>query len=128
MNHQTIDTGIAKHIGSYSDAMVAGPGLRWLYTSGTPGLTKTGDLPTGIEAQTRLAWENVFDALKQANMTTADLVKVSTSLTSAADIPAYVKVRKEVLGDVRPAFMLSIIDGMVRPGILVEIEIVAAAK
>jgi len=61
-------------------------------------------------------------------MTVHDLVKVTTTLTNAKDIPAYAKIRSEVLGDVRPAFMLQVIDQLVRPDILIEVEIVAAAK
>jgi hypothetical protein len=37
-----------------------------------------------------------------------------------------VKVRKEFLGDVEPAFMLQIWSGLIKPDVLVEIEIVAA--
>ena len=48
---------------------------------------------------------------------------------SSADlIPAYAKVRSEVLGDVRPAFMLSIVSGLIRPEVLVEVEVIAAAR
>ena len=45
MTIKALDVGIAKQIGSYSDAVEAGPNLRWLYTSGTPGLTGAGELP-----------------------------------------------------------------------------------
>src|SRR5262245_33584305 len=39
------DVGVSKHIGSYSDAIEASAGLRWLFTSGTPGISpETGDL------------------------------------------------------------------------------------
>jgi len=78
-------------------------GLRWLHTSGTPGVLDNGTFPEGIEAQTRLAWKYILGMLTKAEMTTADLVKVTTSLTGARDIPGYVKVRGEILGDVRPA-------------------------
>jgi 2-iminobutanoate/2-iminopropanoate deaminase len=61
-------------------------------------------------------------------MTTADLVKVTTSLTDAQDIPAYAKVRGEILGDVRPAFMLQVVTQLIKPKVLVEVEIIAAAK
>jgi 2-iminobutanoate/2-iminopropanoate deaminase len=47
--------------------------------------------------------------LEKAGMTTADLVKVTTSLTDAKDIQAYAKVRGEIFGDVRPAFMLQVV-------------------
>jgi 2-iminobutanoate/2-iminopropanoate deaminase len=66
--------------------------------------------------------------LDSAGMTVADLVKVTTSLTRSDDRQAYVKVRSEFLGAARPAFMLQIVDELIRPEILVEIEIVAARK
>ena len=98
------DVGVSKHIGSYSDAIEAPADLRWLFTSGTPGISpETGDLPKGIEAQTRQAWANIFAALEKANMTPADMVKVNTTLIDANDRATYFKVRKELLGDVKPA-------------------------
>jgi 2-iminobutanoate/2-iminopropanoate deaminase len=128
MSHQIHDVGAAKHIGKYSDAIEAQAGLRWLHTSGTPGVSADGKFPEGIEAQARLAWEYIVAMLEKAGMTTADLVKVTTSLTSAKDIPGYAKVRGEFLGDVRPAFMLSVVTQLIKPEVLVEIEIIAAAK
>jgi 2-iminobutanoate/2-iminopropanoate deaminase len=128
MDHKIHDVGAAEHIGRYSDAIETAPGLRWLHTSGTPGVAADGSIPDGIEAQSRLAWGYIVAALKKADMTVDDLVKVTTSLTNAKDIPGYVKVRSEFLGDVRPAFMLQIINQMIKPEILVEIEIIAARK
>jgi transposase len=43
MAHTIHDIGVASQIGSYSDAIEAKPNLRWLMTSGTPGLTLNGD-------------------------------------------------------------------------------------
>ena len=128
MAHTAHDIGVARNIGPYSDAIEAAPGLRWLYTAGTPGMTKTGEVPKDIEGQSRLAWENVLEVLNKAGMTVADIVKVTTSLTDAKDIPAYAKIRSDVLGDHRPAFMLQIISGLIRPDIRVEIEVIAAAR
>ena len=128
MTHKIHDVGAAKHIGRYSDAIETAPGLRWLHTSGTPGVADDGTIPAGIEAQTQLAWKHVLAALAKAGMTTADLVKVTTSLTDARDIPAYAKIRGQVLGDVRPAFMLQVVTQLIKPGVLVEVEVIAAAK
>jgi 2-iminobutanoate/2-iminopropanoate deaminase len=126
MNHQIHNVGAAEQIGRYSDAIEIRPGMRWLFSSGTPGVTETGTFPEGIEAQTRLAWKHVMAMLGKAGMTPSDLVKVTTSLTSAADVPTYVKIRSEFLGDVQPAFMLQIVSGLIKPDVLVEVEIVAA--
>ena len=42
------DIGIARQIGTYSDAIEVPANARWLFTSGTPGLTEDGTLPTDI--------------------------------------------------------------------------------
>ena len=126
MKHTIHDIGVARQIGAYSDAIEVGPNLRWLLTSGTPGLATDGDLPKDISGQTELAWKHVISMLERAGMTVADIVKVTQYLTRAEDIAAYGNVRTRFLGDVRPAAMLLVIPQLVRPDFLVEVEIVAA--
>lgn len=126
MNHKIIDAGVAKQIGAYSDAVLVQPGLRWLYTSGTPGLTESGELPPDITGQAEIAWQHIIRMLEQANMGVIDIVKATHYLIRAEDIPAYAKVRSRFLDDHRPASMLSVIPQLVRPEFLVEIEVVAA--
>ena len=126
MNHTIHDIGVGRQIAAYSDAIEVGPNLRWLLTSGTPGLATDGDLPKDISGRTELAWKHVISMLERAGMTVADIVKVTQYLTRAEDIAAYGKVRTRFLGDVRPAAMLLVIPELVRPEFLVEVEIVAA--
>ena len=109
------DIGVASQIGAYSDAVEARPNLRWLLTSGTPGLSTTGDLPKDISGQAELGWGHVVRVLERAGMSVADLVKVTRYLTRAEGIPAYAKVRMRFLGDARPASMLLVIPHLVRP-------------
>ena len=125
MAHQTHDLGIARQIGKYSDAVEVASGGRWLMISGTPGLTADGTLPSGITAQAEQVWKNIFATLQAARMEPSDLVKTTSYLTSAADIEAYAKVRSKYLGDIRPASMLMVVTGMVRPEFLIEVEAIA---
>ena len=126
MTNRIHDIGVARQIGSYSDAMEVSPNSRWLFTSGTPGLALSGNLPSDITGQAELAWTHIVLMLERANMTVKDLVKVTHYLLRADDIPAYVTVRSKFLGDVRPASMLLIIPGLVRDDFLLEIEAYAA--
>jgi enamine deaminase RidA (YjgF/YER057c/UK114 family) len=73
MPHAIHDIGVASQIGAYSDAVEARPNLRWLLTSGTPGLSTTGDLPKDISGQAELAWGHVVRMLERAGMSVADL-------------------------------------------------------
>ncbi len=126
MAHKIHDIGVASQIGAYSDALEAGPGLRWLITSGTPGLSSAGELPDNISGQAELAWEHVARMLDRAGMTVGDIVKVTQYLTRAEDIPAYAAVRSRFLAGVRPASMLLVIPQLVKPEFLVEVEVIAA--
>jgi 2-iminobutanoate/2-iminopropanoate deaminase len=112
----------------YADAIETQPNVRWLFTSGTPGLARVGDLPNDITAQAEQAWRNVLEILKQAHMDVKDIVKVTQYLTRAEDIKIYSQVRGRFLGEARPASMLLIIPQLVWPGMLVEVEVTAASS
>jgi 2-iminobutanoate/2-iminopropanoate deaminase len=126
MAHTIHNIGVASQIGAYSDSIEAAPNLRWLITSGTPGLSTTGELPAEITGQAELAWEHIVSMLNQSGMTVSDIVKVTQYLTRPEDIPAYAKVRARFLGQSRPASMLLVIPQLVRPEFLVEVEVIAA--
>ena len=126
MIHTICDIGVASQIGKYSDAIEVGPNMRWLITSGTPGLSAAGGLADDTVGQAELAWQNIVNLLAKADMTVADIVKVTQYLTRAEDIKAYTEVRARFLGENRPASMLLVIPQLVWPEILVEVEIIAA--
>ena len=128
VTHSTNNIGVAAKIGAYSDAVEVAPNMRWLITSGTPGLPETGPLPDTIAGQAELAWQHIILILEQADMGIGDIVKVSQYLTNAADIAGYAKVRSRFLRDVRPAFLLLIVPQLVWPELLLEIEVIAAKQ
>ena len=120
------DIGVASSIGTYSDAVEVPAGARWLMTAGTPGLSPDGGLPEGIVAQAELAWRHIETLLDRAGMTIADVVKITQYLTRESDITEYAKVRTRHLGGARPASTLLVVPALVRPGFLVEVEVLAA--
>lgn len=126
MTNALYDTGIARQIGTYSDAVGVSANAHWLFTAGTPGLAADGALPPDMTAQAELAWRHIDDALQRAGMTINDIVKVTQYLVNAADIPAYAAVRMRVLAGARPASMLLVVPALVRPDFLLEIEVIAA--
>jgi 2-iminobutanoate/2-iminopropanoate deaminase len=120
------DIGVARRIGRYSDAVEVPTNARWLVTAGTPGLALDGALPSDFAAQAELAWTHIETVLKRAGMSVHDLVKVTQYLLRASDMPTYASVRAKFLGEARPASMLLIVPGLVRPDFLLEIEAWAA--
>lgn len=118
--------GVAAQIGTYSDAVEVQKNARWLITAGTPGLAEDGTLPEGIAAQADLAWQHIVTLLQRADMRIADIVKVTQYLRHEADIAEYARIRQRYLQEIRPASMLLVVPALVRPGILVEVEVIAA--
>jgi 2-iminobutanoate/2-iminopropanoate deaminase len=124
--NKALDVGVARQIGTYSDGVEAPASARWLFTAGTPGLKADGTYPDGIVAQSEQAWQNVLRILAEAGMGVQDLVKITHYLVHEKHIKDYVAVRARYLGDARPASMLLVVPGLVKPEILVEIEAIAA--
>jgi 2-iminobutanoate/2-iminopropanoate deaminase len=124
--HPFIDVGISKHIGKYSDAVEVSGHVRWLFTSGTPGLPPDGTLPDTFELQAEQAWKNIFSALQKAGMGPEHLVKIVQYLVRAEDLPAYGAIRARFPGDCRPASMMLVTAALPKRGFLIEIEAVAA--
>ncbi|MES2073004.1 MAG: Rid family hydrolase [Pseudomonadota bacterium] len=118
--------GVAAQIGTYSDAVQVPPGATWLITAGTPGLALDGSLPDTMAGQAELAWQHILAMLDRAGMGIADVVKITHYLKHEADIAEYARIRSRFLGEARPASMLLIVPALVRPGFLLEIEVIAA--
>ena len=123
---QPINAGISAHIGTYSDAVAVPATARVLYTSGTPGLERSGALPSDFAAQAELAWQNIRAILAEADMGIEHIVRITQYLTRRADLDAYRAIRTRHLGDARPASTLLFVSELVWPDMLIEIEIIAA--
>jgi hypothetical protein len=59
-------------------------------------------------------------------MSAADLVKVNSYIINPSDLAAFRAARTRVLGDVKPASTLAVIQALAGPQYLVEIEAIAA--
>lgn len=112
--------------GDYAQAVeVTGAG-RTLYVSGQIPVGVDGTVPEAFVDQARLAWSNVVAQLHAADMTLDNLVKVTIFLSDRRYIPEYRQVRREFLGERRPA-LTCIITGIFDPVWLLEIEAIACA-
>ena len=117
---------VAAPRGHYSLGLLIDPGKQWLVLSGQVAVALDGKIPEGIEAQTRLVWQNMKHLLGVANMSVGDIVKVTSYLTSADLLPGFNAARAGILGEHKPASTLLIVSGLAQPQFLVEIEVIAA--
>jgi 2-iminobutanoate/2-iminopropanoate deaminase len=110
----------------YSQAVEVTGASRILFISGQIGAEPDGTTPPSTAAQARLAWRNLAAQLAAAGMGFDNLVKVTTIIPDATDIPASRAARAEALGDRRPASTL-IVGGLANPAWRIEIEAIACA-
>jgi 2-iminobutanoate/2-iminopropanoate deaminase len=107
--------------GPYSHGIETPPNARWLHIAGQIGVA-----PEDFDGQADQCWRNIKAILAAPGMGVENLVKVTHFLTRAEDIAAYGRVRSRHLGEVRPASTLLVISALARPGLLVEVEAIAA--
>ena len=108
----------------FSDAVRVGD---MLYLSGQLGIGADGKLPDGIEAQTRLALDNVGAILKRAGLGYGDVFHCTAMLAEMKDWPAMNKVYVTYFPDgKRPARSAFGTNGLALGG-LIELECQAYA-
>lgn len=87
--------------GPYSPAVRAGD---WIVLAGQGGIDPTtGQIPEGIEAQTRQALANVEAILRDCGATLADVAKTTVFLADMEEFAAMNAVYAEVFGAHKPA-------------------------
>lgn len=110
----------------YARAIEVSGGTRTLHVSGQVPVDADGRCPEGFDAQCRLAWRNVLAQLTAADMSLANLVKVTIYLADRRFGLANRAIRQEVLGDHLIASTV-IISGIFDEAWLLQIEAVAVA-
>lgn len=117
-------------LGMYSHGMM-GSGGHILVVAGQVGMTGGGRLAgPDIESQTKAALANVRTVLEAGGCSMRDVIRLQTFLTSADDIPGFMKARGEVFpryfpDAAYPPNTLVVVSRLVRPELCVEIEAMA---
>jgi enamine deaminase RidA (YjgF/YER057c/UK114 family) len=117
---------IAAPASNYVHGVEVPPDARWLSISGQIGARADGSIGQGFEEQAEIAWDNLLVILKEAGMGPEDVVKVTTFLTSPADVAANRVIRDKKLGGVKASSTLLIVAGLASPAFLFEVEATAA--
>jgi enamine deaminase RidA (YjgF/YER057c/UK114 family) len=99
-----------------------------IWVSGQTGLDANFRPAEGIEAQSRLAFQNLKAALEAAGASMADIVELTTFHTSLqAEVQAFGRVKDEFLPDRYPSWTAVGVTELAVPGLLVEVRAVAVA-
>jgi len=109
-------------IGPYSQAIVAGG---FVFCSGTAGIEpETGEIPEGIEAQTRLALSNLSAILTAAGASMATLVKTTIMYRDVDDFATINEIYASHMPDPPPARSAPA-NVMLPRGLLISIDAIA---
>lgn len=113
-----------EEIGGYSRAVAVGDTC---YVAGITDAGPDGESlhPGDAAGQARAAFAIVEGALTEAGFALDDVVRTRMYITDAADADAVVAVHGEIFRHVRPAATLVVVAALIRPSLLVEVEVTA---
>src|SRR6185369_15437301 len=106
---------------------VTGPN-RTIYISGQIAYDKDGKVvgPGDMKAQAEQVFKNLEAALTAAGARFSDVVKMNSYITDMSKAPAVREVRSRYFGETVPASTFVQVAGLVRPELMLEIEVIAA--
>ena len=102
-------------------------GGKMVYVSGQIAFDKDGKLvgDGDMKAQAEQVFKNLQAALAAAGATFKDVVKMNTYTTDMTQVQAIRDVRAHYFGDTAPASTLVQVVALARPGLMLEIEVIA---
>ena len=105
---------------------VTGP-AKTVYISGQIAYDKDGKIVGAgdMNAQAEQVFKNLQAALSAAGATFSDVVKMNTYITDMDKAPAVREVRAKYFTDTTPASTFVQVAGLVRPELMLEIEVIA---
>ncbi|MEE3000433.1 MAG: RidA family protein [Pseudomonadota bacterium] len=111
----------------YSHGAEVKAGSNLLFMSGQVGRTlPDGDLLPDFEGQIRQTYINIKAVLNDVGMDFVNIVKMTTYITDRNNLTAMREIRKEILGDHKPAHTLVIVAGLAFEEYLIEVDCTAA--
>jgi 2-iminobutanoate/2-iminopropanoate deaminase len=121
-----VPPSIATPAARYAHARLTQGATRWLHTSGVVPISPDGSVPSTLDEQAEVIWSNIAAMLTEAEMTSADVVSVTTYVTPGHDLGPVMAIRDRALGHHLAASTLVVVAELARPEWLMEIAVIAA--
>ena len=114
----------------YTHIVEVSGAVKTIYISGQIAFDKEGNLvgDGDMKAQAEQVFANLDAALKAAGAKFSDVVKMNTYITDMSKAPAVREVRARYFGDTAPASTLVQVVALARPGLMLEVEVIAAVR
>jgi enamine deaminase RidA (YjgF/YER057c/UK114 family) len=137
MNRELRPAALPAPAAAYAHGVLVENATRWLHTCGVVAKAADGSVPTSVQGQLDVIWENIGIILAEGGMGISDIVSMTTYLcespTEEANhgpvnerLAVVMKKRDEVLGGHKPASTLLTVPVLARPEWRVEISVIAA--
>ncbi len=123
---EIVPSSIAPTAANYAHAILTEAPQRLLHTSGVVPIAPDGSVPDGVSAQADVVWANLSAILAEADMSSTDVVSVTTYVVHGEDLAAVMAARDRALGGYRVASTLVTVPALARPEWRLEIALVAA--
>jgi len=121
-----VPPSIAAPAARYAHARLTQGATRWLHTSGVVPISSDGSVPSTLDEQAEVIWSNITAMLTEAEMTSADVVSVTTYVTPGHDLAPVMAIRDRALHKHLAASTLVVVAELARPEWLIEIAVIAA--
>jgi 2-iminobutanoate/2-iminopropanoate deaminase len=119
-------TTIAAPPNNFVHAVEVPAGARTLYISGQTGVNADGSIPEGTNEQADIAWQNLIEILKAADMGVENIVKIIVLVTDASDNTVAREKRTQYAGQYQGTSTFMVVAGLANPKLTFEIEAIAA--
>jgi len=119
-------TTIAAPPSNFVHAVEVPAGARTLYISGQTGVNADGSIPEGTNEQADIAWQNLIEILKAADMGVENIVKITVLVTDASDNTVAREKRTQYAGQYQGTSTFMVVAGLANPKLKFEIEAIAA--
>lgn len=110
----------------YVHAIEVSGASRQLFVSGTMGLAEDGSAPASLDEQLDLVWKNIRRILAEADMSVANIVRL-TSYLARPEFAGKNQAAREGALEGRVVPTTAIVVTTIDPSWLVEIEVIAMA-
>jgi reactive intermediate/imine deaminase len=126
---RTNPTTLSKPTGYTHVVETVGP-VKTVYISGQIAYDEAGNVVGAgdMKAQSEQVFKNLDNALRAAGATFADVVKMNSYITDMTKAQAVRDVRGRYFGANAPASTFVEVKGLVRPELMLEVEVIAAVR
>jgi 2-iminobutanoate/2-iminopropanoate deaminase len=122
----TLNDRICAHRDNAGHATEVPPNARLLFCNGQVGARIDGTVPGDVGEQVEICFERIRVILKASRMGFQDIVKITVYFTAAAHLDHFYRIRPHFMGEHNPPVVLLCVGPFPRPGVEIEIEVVAA--